>query len=480
MKPSIISSILPDGIIPRSIVARPYSNAAINVASAIILMISMFATLYWDTKALAVPLIILIVILILRYRSFLIYMLLITAPFCPYYFPEFSTVYVYLLVLPIIALWLIRKFIMGNEPIQFAAPLMAFLMTFMFFTLMSALNGGITTAEQYSLIRFSILFALIIVLYDIYRIADTVKIMISITIPLLASTYFMISAYAHAGGIFEILKLYRLKPAGLFLNSNSFGAVILIVAPFWLALSIWSRKKYKRIVSGIIAAILIVALIGTNSRASMVGFLMTVILFSFWKRRIRRNLAIFAIAAAIVFSIPTARIIFSVGLRVEQGSTGRMDVWRNTVEIIKQDPWLGVGIGNFGKAYMPYFETVWHRNFFGSMSSAHNQYLSKTAELGIMGFVLMIILYYFPLRSGINALRIVKERNNQAALYGILGGIVAIYGQSIFETWVLGVGRIYPDILIWILIIMVLKIERVEEMQSDSLISFAKAAKGKS
>lgn len=108
---------------------------------------------------------------------------------------------------------------------------------------------------------------------------------------------------------------------------------------------------------------------------------------------------------------------------------------------------------------MPYFETVDERNFFGGIAHAHNLILAKTAELGIMGLIMVIVLYYIVIKSGIIAFRKLRHPNDRAVVLGIIGGLLALFGRSFFEaSGILDEGGLYPTILFWILFVMVSKL----------------------
>ena len=71
----------------------------------------------------------------------------------------------------------------------------------------------------------------------------------------------------------------------------------------------------------------------------------------------------------------------------------------------------------------------------------------------------MLSLYFLPLRAGIRALKNTGSTDNRIIVYGIIGGIIALYGRSIFEaSAILGEGGLYPEILFWTLFVMLLKI----------------------
>ena len=74
----------------------------------------------------------------------------------------------------------------------------------------------------------------------------------------------------------------------------------------------------------------------------------------------------------------------------DQTATGlRLDYYSNTLAIIKDHPWLGVGTGGFERAYA---EKIRDTRMLPS-NNPHNQYLLIMAQLGMAGLVVLIFLY---------------------------------------------------------------------------------------
>ena len=68
----------------------------------------------------------------------------------------------------------------------------------------------------------------------------------------------------------------------------------------------------------------------------------------------------------------------------------RINYWRDTIEIIKIHPFLGLGLGNFNLTYSRY---------------AHNSFLQFWAEAGLLGIISLCWLIYTILTSSINKIK---------------------------------------------------------------------------
>ncbi len=65
-------------------------------------------------------------------------------------------------------------------------------------------------------------------------------------------------------------------------------------------------------------------------------------------------------------------------------TTGRTQIWKTTLEIIKAHPVLGAGLGAYGVAYTPFDS----QNGMNRPEQAHNDYLQTLTDAGIVGAVL--------------------------------------------------------------------------------------------
>ncbi|MEW6593506.1 MAG: O-antigen ligase family protein [Thermodesulfobacteriota bacterium] len=120
-------------------------------------------------------------------------------------------------------------------------------------------------------------------------------------------------------------------------------------------------------------------------------------LFQGW---FRIGLVLFALGtiAVLLFVSPVAkeRIVIAINdmrnhEQAEQYSDMgiRMVMWKNTLQIIKERPWIGHGLGGFKEAYRQ--QVVGIEGWRGiEVDDPHNQYLKVAAEHGIVGLLVFL------------------------------------------------------------------------------------------
>jgi hypothetical protein len=88
-----------------------------------------------------------------------------------------------------------------------------------------------------------------------------------------------------------------------------------------------------------------------------------------------------------------------------------------------------------------------------------------------MGLPLILILYYFSIKSGMNVLGKVKNREDKGIIYGIFGGIIAICGRSLFESGAMLLAGVYlfPAIIYWTMLIMLMKLDALDKLPEKGL-----------
>ena len=67
----------------------------------------------------------------------------------------------------------------------------------------------------------------------------------------------------------------------------------------------------------------------------------------------------------------------------------RLAHWRAGQHMFEDHPWLGVGIGNFGRAYGDYALPHWYL----PLGHAHNAFINFLAEVGVIGFAAFIFFW---------------------------------------------------------------------------------------
>jgi O-antigen ligase len=144
------------------------------------------------------------------------------------------------------------------------------------------------------------------------------------------------------------------------------------------------------------------------------------------QRRVIRTVFVVVVFAVVLVGIKPVVERFSFA-----ALTGdvRPVYFRNTVEIIKDFPFLGTGLGTYLYAY-PAYETTFRREL---LEHAHNDYLELLAEAGIVGGGLLIFVAFGAL--GVLFARWARRNDHFVRGVGIgcLAGIAAMLIHSLTD-----------------------------------------------
>ena len=199
------------------------------------------------------------------------------------------------------------------------------------------------------------------------------------------------------------------------LESNANELAFSLLLPFSLALSRVSseRNRLKRV--AVLAALVLVAtaIFLSMSRGSLVALSVIVLVYLF-RVGVRRRTVIGILLLAIPLLFLPDHFYHRLNEAATDRGTGRYDIWLAGLEIIKHSPIIGVGLANFPVAYQKfagYAHVFFHGYGRGYTRAAHNMYLSVFAEMGVIGFALLMTAILSQMRAVSRVLAIRRPRD---------------------------------------------------------------------
>ncbi len=227
----------------------------------------------------------------------------------------------------------------------------------------------------------------------------------------------------------------------LLLEPNAFAAALLV--PLAICLGGASDRSRRGLeMTALVAAggLFFATIFLTMSRGSLVAATVMVFLVGALRRRLVIPLAAAALAIpALVLVGPTLWERLAEGATLADRGAGRLDIWRVGWTIIREHPLLGVGLGGFPLVYFDYLSQAtgisW-RHAAGVAESMqrfpHNSYVGTTAELGVVGLVLLALTLGTHLVAAARAWRLLERHRHPAA------GLVLIVLVALVALIVLG------------------------------------------
>ena len=271
---------------------------------------------------------------------------------------------------------------------------------------------------------------------------------------------------ANGVGLVEGTRVTIGRDIGSLLGDPNDLALVLLY-PMAFAVSAFFEKglsKFERSFAGVVFFILLFALLATQSRGGLLGFVAVVGLFAYNKVKSKVLLgSVGAIALLILFAVAGISDRSSGGAAeegIDESAMGRLYAWEAAWNMALDNPIGGVGISNFYYNYF-FYSTHWD----GLNHAVHSTWFGVLAESGFIGLFLFVGLIATTF---ITSWRLLKDKRLNILAPGVRVAITAapagIAGFVISGTF-LTQGFIWP---IYLQVAMVIALNKFCDKQFAS------------
>lgn len=224
-----------------------------------------------------------------------------------------------------------------------------------------------------------------------------------------------------------------IRLAGGIGDPNELAAILVPAVTIAIGLAAVAASPLSRLALAAGTTILVLALFWTQSRGGLVAMAATLVIAPFLAGRARQRVL------AVILSIGALAVIYFSLLAPPQqlervtsfesgGGTGRTDLWAIAIEMSRDRPLLGVGAGNFVIVEPRYatrdIDLQRVDLIVDRPKGAHNTYLHELTELGLIGLVLLVLVFVACFRIGYQGIRALERAGMDD--FGALGRAVAI------------------------------------------------------
>ena len=289
-----------------------------------------------------------------------------------------------------------------------------FYLLFLIIALLSTLNSINVTESIIELTRYFIIFLILIFSYSIFNYRRTY---VDSAIFVLVGFLFIETSY--------ILKIFfenynfdspppRLREfQGLAYNQNIASNSILVKIPLVLFLFIKTKSRIIKYLLGVLIAISTFDILIIASRSAIFGiyflliFLIILILF-LNKLKIfdinRKNLlkpvviilSVFILQNFLYSNSTTNLQAINRSAKLDDYSANyRLGLWESSIEMIKDSPLLGIGIGNWKVLSIKYAKNI--ITDYSIPKHAHNDFIQISSETGLLGGLFFLLFFISPL-----------------------------------------------------------------------------------
>jgi O-antigen ligase len=354
------------------------------------------------------------------------------------------------------AAWLARGVRRRELDIRASAPVAA-LLALLVLAMLSIGYADDRLAAIKETVKWVELLLVLLVVVDLVREPSTVRwVLATLFVAGAAEAAYGAVQFATGSGPETFALQGALRAFGHFEQPNPFAGYLTTILPMAILMALTpANPAWFRWLALASSGLLAVGIGLSQSRGAWLGAAVaTVVLVALWHQQTRRLLLPAAFVAAILLVMASANLLPpSVFDRVAQAVEyfgvfdvrtvdpnsanfavlERMAHWQAGWYMFQEQPWFGVGAGNYGDAYANYFIPGWPE----ALGHAHNYYLNMFAELGVLGGALLLVALALSFRALVPPLALSEDRAAtlwRAVLAGAVGGLVVFCVHNLFDS----------------------------------------------
>jgi O-antigen ligase/Flp pilus assembly protein TadD len=229
-----------------------------------------------------------------------------------------------------------------------------------------------------------------------------------------------------------------------FEHQNNVAQYLIALIPWVAALYLLSRKRWQKAVLALSFCVILPALYVTFCRGGWIGIGVALGCFALLGKRYLPQISwrwawgmVTAIGiggvVAVEATAPRASTVQTTtqekrGELVSARDSERLQIWKDSIEMWRTQPWLGVGLGNWWIAFPKYHD---YKNNFRKW--AENDYVHLLAETGLLGGASLLGLILVFCRTAYRYVREEPDREYRVILVGLFSSIVATLVHTVFS-----------------------------------------------
>jgi O-antigen ligase len=302
----------------------------------------------------------------------------------------------------------------------------------------------------------------------------------------LLGVYGLMQHFINPRTIFWVREPKQAEPFGPYINRHHFAGYMELVLAMPLGLMFAGAIARERmLLYAFASAMMAIALVMTNSRGGLISMVFEVLFLAAISslargrkregealsggERLRAAAARIGLGFAMVIAVFVGVLYFGgegalsrmLGtVNSADPTTGRAHFWSGTLQIIRDHPWLGTGLGSFASAYTRY-DTG---NGTYRLEQAHNDYLQIFSDAGVVGGLLGLVFVVLLFRAGLRRVQS-QDRFRRGVALGALAGCAGVLVHSFFDFTL----HTTANALLFLLLAALATVDsRVEENGEDS------------
>lgn len=228
------------------------------------------------------------------------------------------------------------------------------------------------------------------------------------------------------------------RSTAAFPNPNVFGVYLSAVTPLIIGLTLYYFRGAKKIIMFIVSALATTGIILALSRGTGLALYLAVLFISIC----RKNKVVLTalLVLLLIFPFIAPQDIKDWAKKVNYNpiifmcNADRISIYRNTANMIKHHPIIGVGINTFSRNYFQYKLPEPDDAKSGDSMYAHNHFLQMAGEIGLLGLGIFFWLLFRLFKKSAYIYRNLKDEYYKIISLCLFACLLAFLINGLTET----------------------------------------------
>jgi putative inorganic carbon (HCO3(-)) transporter len=223
-------------------------------------------------------------------------------------------------------------------------------------------------------------------------------------------------------------------PVVIYTTANALALFLDPLIAMGAVLLLHGQDRYVRVGSAVFLAVALPAMLLSFSRGGYLGMAAVAIGLAITHRRRWLLLGVELAGAAVVVGLPPIFHRISLEFQNVNGTTlfgraGRLELWKDTLLMLREHPIFGAGLSGFAERIAPFWNPTHPERFI----DPHNILLNFWVEMGLLGVVAFAWLLVVAFRVSSRGWREAAEAWRPIEL-GVALGLVALVVHGLFDV----------------------------------------------
>jgi len=236
----------------------------------------------------------------------------------------------------------------------------------------------------------------------------------------------------------SIINIGLKRATAAFPNANVLGVFLSPIAPIMFGIALYVLRSKQRLLLLLAGALVTAGIALTFSRPAALALYCGVLLLALIKKD--KVVITILLAFLLIFPFIAPQNIKKWAKEVQYNpiimmcNYDRISIYRNSLNMIKHHPFLGVGLNTFSKNYLQYKLPEKENAKTGDTIYAHNNFLHMAGEIGLFGLAAFIWLLVRLFSSASHIYKKLKDNFLKNLSLCLAAGLTAFMINGLTET----------------------------------------------